>query len=81
MIFGAVTIICGIVGTLSGGLILDHVTSTIPNAFKLLCGATFLGAICCFTAFTLKSLYGFISLFAIGELLVFATQVKKSFEL
>ncbi|KAF2604743.1 hypothetical protein F2Q70_00027682, partial [Brassica cretica] len=74
MIFGAVTIICGIVGTLSGGLILDHVTSTIPNAFKLLSGATFLGATCCFTAFTLKSLYGFVALFAIGELLVFATQ-------
>lgn len=79
MIFGAVTIICGIVGTLSGGLILDHVTSTIPNAFKLLCGATFLGAICCFTAFTLKSLYGFISLFAIGELLVFATQAPVNY--
>lgn len=79
MIFGAVTIICGIVGTLSGGLILDHVTSTIPNAFKLLSGATFLGAICCFTAFTLKSLYGFIALFAIGELLVFATQAPVNY--
>ncbi|KAL0897894.1 hypothetical protein Bca101_081855 [Brassica carinata] len=79
MIFGAVTIICGIVGTLSGGFILDHVTSTIPNAFKLLSGATFLGAICCFTAFTLKGLYGFIALFAIGELLVFATQAPVNY--
>ncbi|CAG7906957.1 unnamed protein product, partial [Brassica rapa] len=79
MIFGAVTIICGIVGTLSGGLILDHVTSTIPNAFKLLSGATFLGATCCFTAFTLKSLYGFVALFAIGELLVFATQAPVNY--
>jgi len=35
MIFGAVTIICGIVGTLSGGFILDRVTATIPNAFKV----------------------------------------------
>ncbi|XP_013635961.1 PREDICTED: probable sphingolipid transporter spinster homolog 3 isoform X1 [Brassica oleracea var. oleracea] len=79
MIFGAVTIICGIVGTLSGGLILDHVTSTIPNAFKLLSGATFLGATCCFTAFTLKSLYGFVALFAIGEILVFATQAPVNY--
>ncbi|CAN6840149.1 unnamed protein product [Brassica oleracea] len=79
MIFGAVTIICGIVGTLSGGLILDHVTSTIPNAFKLLSGATFIGATCCFTAFTLKSLYGFVALFAIGELLVFATQAPVNY--
>lgn len=35
MIFGAVTIICGIVGTLSGGFLLDRVTATIPNAFKV----------------------------------------------
>jgi len=79
MIFGAVTIICGIVGTLSGGFILDRVTATIPNAFKLLSGATFLGAVFCFTAFTLKSLYGFIALFALGELLVFATQAPVNY--
>ncbi|KFK34862.1 hypothetical protein AALP_AA5G203000 [Arabis alpina] len=79
MIFGAVTIICGIVGTLSGGFFLDRVTATIPNAFKLLSGATFLGAIFCFTAFTLKSLYGFIALFALGELLVFATQAPVNY--
>ncbi|CAH2061473.1 unnamed protein product [Thlaspi arvense] len=72
-------IICGIIGTLSGGLILDRVTATIPNAFKLLSGATFLGAIFCFTAFTLKSLYGFIALFALGELLVFATQAPVNY--
>ncbi|CAH2061482.1 unnamed protein product, partial [Thlaspi arvense] len=35
MIFGAVTIICGVIGSLSGGLILDSVTATIPNAFKV----------------------------------------------
>ncbi|CAA7019777.1 unnamed protein product [Microthlaspi erraticum] len=79
MIFGVVTIICGIVGTLSGGFILDQVSATIPNAFKLLSGATFLGAIFCFTAFTLKSLYGFIALFALGELLVFATQAPVNY--
>ncbi|CAD5319232.1 unnamed protein product [Arabidopsis thaliana] len=79
MIFGAVTIICGIVGTLSGGFILDRVTATIPNAFKLLSGATFLGAVFCFTAFTLKSLYGFIALFVLGELLVFATQAPVNY--
>ncbi|XP_019085087.1 PREDICTED: probable sphingolipid transporter spinster homolog 3 isoform X4 [Camelina sativa] len=79
MIFGAVTIICGIVGTLSGGFVLDRVTATIPNAFKLLSGATFLGAVFCFAAFTLKSLYGFIALFALGELLVFATQAPVNY--
>ncbi|XP_023640797.1 probable sphingolipid transporter spinster homolog 3 isoform X4 [Capsella rubella] len=79
IIFGAVTIISGIVGTLSGGFILDRVSATIPNAFKLLSGATFLGAVFCFTAFTLKSLYGFIALFALGEFLVFATQAPVNY--
>jgi hypothetical protein len=43
---------------------------------QLLSGATFLGAIFCFSAFCFKSLYGFIPFFSVGELLVFATQVK-----
>ncbi|KAF3630222.1 putative sphingolipid transporter spinster 2 [Capsicum chacoense] len=74
MMFGGVTVISGIFGTLAGGFVLDRMTSTIPNAFKLLSVATFLGAIFCFAAFCFKSLYAFIPLFAIGELLVFATQ-------
>ncbi|KAF2306702.1 hypothetical protein GH714_020664 [Hevea brasiliensis] len=40
----------------------------------LLSVATFLGAIFCFSAFCFKSMYVFLALFAIGELLVFATQ-------
>ncbi|XP_078166594.1 major facilitator superfamily protein isoform X1 [Carex rostrata] len=74
LMFGGITIICGIVGTLAGGLLLDKMESTISNAFKLLSGATFFGAIFCFSAFCFKSLYGFIPFFSIGELLVFATQ-------
>ncbi|KAA8536328.1 hypothetical protein F0562_028806 [Nyssa sinensis] len=74
MIFGGVTIVCGILGTLAGGYVLDFMTSTISNAFKLLSAATFLGAAFCFSAFCFKSLYVFLALFSIGELLVFATQ-------
>ncbi|OIT26729.1 putative sphingolipid transporter spinster -like 2 [Nicotiana attenuata] len=74
MTFGGITIVCGIMGTLAGGLVLDRMNSTISNAFKLLSVATFLGAIFCFAAFCFKNLYVFIALFAIGELLVFATQ-------
>ncbi|WOH14045.1 hypothetical protein DCAR_0933561 [Daucus carota subsp. sativus] len=74
IVFGGVTIVCGIVGTLAGGFILDLMTATISNAFKLLSVATFFGAIFCFVAFCFKSLYGFLAFFAIGELLVFATQ-------
>lgn len=48
---------------------------------QLLSGATFLGAIFCFSSFCFKSLYGFIALFSVGEILVFATQVSKLHEL
>ncbi|XVF61442.1 hypothetical protein PTKIN_Ptkin08bG0129800 [Pterospermum kingtungense] len=79
IMFGGVTIVCGILGTISGGFILDRMGATISNAFILLSGATFLGAIFCFVAFCLRSLYGFIVLFAVGELLVFATQAPVNF--
>ncbi|XP_028126698.1 probable sphingolipid transporter spinster homolog 2 [Camellia sinensis] len=74
LVFGGITIVSGILGTVAGGFVLDKMTNTIPNAFKLLSAATFLGAGFCFTAFCFKNLYAFLALFAIGELLVFATQ-------
>ncbi|CAA0807397.1 Probable sphingolipid transporter spinster homolog 2 [Striga hermonthica] len=77
--FGGVTAACGILGSLAGGFILDRMTSTISNAFKLLSLATFSGAVFCFAAFCFKSLYAFLALFAIGELLVFATQAPVNF--
>ncbi|PKI46556.1 hypothetical protein CRG98_033047 [Punica granatum] len=75
MMFGGITIVCGILGTIAGGFILDRMTATISNAFKLLSGATLLGAAFCFGAFCMRSLFGFMVLFSVGELLVFATQV------
>ncbi|XP_015058707.1 probable sphingolipid transporter spinster homolog 2 [Solanum pennellii] len=79
LMFGGITIICGIFGTLAGGFALDRMTNTISNAFKLLAVATFFGAIFCFAAFCFKSLYVYIALFAIGELLVFATQAPVNY--
>lgn len=35
LLFGGITIVCGIFGTLAGGLILDKIQSTISNAFKV----------------------------------------------
>lgn len=35
MMFGGITIVGGIVGTLTGGFVLDKLDSTIPNAFKV----------------------------------------------
>ncbi|MED6145569.1 hypothetical protein PIB30_026428 [Stylosanthes scabra] len=74
LIFGGITIVCGILGTIAGGLVLDFMSNTLSNAFKLLSITTFIGAAFCFCAFLFKSMYGFLVLFAIGELLVFATQ-------
>ncbi|XP_031264268.1 probable sphingolipid transporter spinster homolog 2 [Pistacia vera] len=74
MIFGGITVVCGILGTIAGGYILDYMNSTISNAFKLLSATTFVGAIFCFGAFCNKNLYAFLALFSIGELLVFAIQ-------
>ncbi|XP_062015931.1 probable sphingolipid transporter spinster homolog 2 [Rosa rugosa] len=74
MMFGGVTIVCGVLGTVAGGFVLDYMSNTISNAFKLLATTTFIGAILCFGAFCLKNTYGFLALFAVGQLLVFAIQ-------
>ncbi|KAM2676061.1 hypothetical protein EV1_002764 [Malus domestica] len=74
LIFGGITIVCGILGTLAGGFLLDYMTNTISNAFKLLSVVTLIGGAFCFGAFCFKNMYAFLALFAIGELLVFATQ-------
>ncbi|KAH1073170.1 hypothetical protein J1N35_025498 [Gossypium stocksii] len=79
MMFGGITIVCGILGTLSGGFILDRLSASIYKAFILLSGATCLGAIFCFLAFCLRSLYGFIVFFALGEFFVFATQAPVNY--
>ncbi|XP_031482331.1 probable sphingolipid transporter spinster homolog 2 [Nymphaea colorata] len=79
LLFGGITIVCGIFGTLAGGYILDHINSTIRNAFKLLSGATLFGAVFCFSSFLSPKLYGFVILFSIGELLVFATQAPVNY--
>ncbi|KAH7517701.1 hypothetical protein FEM48_Zijuj09G0092300 [Ziziphus jujuba var. spinosa] len=79
MIFGGITVVCGILGTLAGGFVLDFMSNSISNAFKLLSATTFLGAVFCFSAFCFKSMYAFLAVFAIGELLVFATQGPVNF--
>lgn len=79
MVFGGITVGCGLAGTIGGGLLLDYVNSTISNAFKLLSASTFLGAVFCFSAFCFKKEIYFLIFFAIGELLVFATQAPVNY--
>ncbi|KAD4179215.1 hypothetical protein E3N88_27806 [Mikania micrantha] len=79
ILFGGITIVGGIVGTLGGSIILDRMNSTIPNAFKLLSTTTFFGAVFCFSAFCFSNMYIYLVLFLIGEILVFATQGPVNF--
>jgi MFS family permease len=79
MIFGGLTIICGIIGTLGGSYVLDRINATLSNTFKLLAASTLLGAAFCFTAFLMKNMYAFIALFAVGEILIFAPQAPVNF--
>lgn len=81
MIFGGITIVCGIVGTLAGGFALDFMDNSLSNAFKLLSVTTLVGGAFCFGAFLFRSQNGFLVFFAIGELLVFATQVLPFFSM
>jgi hypothetical protein len=55
-----------------------HILNIPLLLLQLLSGATLLGAMFCFSAFCFKSLYGFVALFSVGEILVFATQVSLS---
>lgn len=79
MVFGGITVGCGLAGTIGGGLLLDYVNSTISNAFKLLAASTFLGGVFCFSAFCFKREIFFLIFFALGELLVFATQAPVNY--
>lgn len=74
ILFGIVTIISGVAGTIFGGVVLDYIGSTVSNGLKLLAVATFVGGIGCFCAFLSQQLWLFILLLAVGEFFVFATQ-------
>ncbi|KAL9231933.1 hypothetical protein vseg_007091 [Gypsophila vaccaria] len=79
MVFGGITVGCGLAGTIGGGLLLDYINSTLSNAFKLLSASTFFGAVFCFSAFCFKREIFFLIFFAVGELLIFATQAPVNY--
>jgi hypothetical protein len=55
--------------------LINNSLSLHPLILQLLSVTTFLGAAFCFGAFLCRNVNGFLILFSIGELLVFATQV------
>lgn len=75
IVFGGVTVITGIVGSLAGGLMLDALGSTLANA-NLVCGVSNLvGLVLVLLSFlAARSFTVFITLFAAGELALFMMQ-------
>uniref|UniRef100_A0A383V931 Major facilitator superfamily (MFS) profile domain-containing protein n=1 Tax=Tetradesmus obliquus TaxID=3088 RepID=A0A383V931_TETOB len=75
VVFGGVTVITGVFGSLFGGLALDALGSTLSNA-NLVCGVSNLvGLVFVLASFlAAKSFTAFIVLFALGELALFMMQ-------
>ncbi|CAI5522951.1 unnamed protein product, partial [Closterium sp. Naga37s-1] len=73
-LFGGITVVTGVGGTLSGGLMLDRMGATIPNALLLQSQVTVVGAIFCLLAFASPHITLFVVFMAVGEFFIFAIQ-------
>eukprot|EP00878_Enallax_costatus_P013039 GHUV01013624.1.p1 GENE.GHUV01013624.1~~GHUV01013624.1.p1 ORF type:complete len:448 (+),score=74.60 GHUV01013624.1:1583-2926(+) len=75
VIFGGVTVITGVFGSLGGGLVLDALGSTLVNA-NIVCGVSvFVGLVLVLIAFlAARNFTIFIVLFGLGELALFMIQ-------
>ncbi|CAI7767209.1 unnamed protein product [Closterium sp. NIES-54] len=73
-LFGGITVVTGMGGTLFGGLMLDRMGATIPNALLLQSRVTVVGAIFCLLAFASPSILLFVLFMAVGEFFIFAIQ-------
>jgi MFS transporter, Spinster family, sphingosine-1-phosphate transporter len=75
LIFGAVTVLSGIVGTLLGGLLLDALGGSARAAAGVCLGSCALGFVLLQLAFRLcYTIAPFVAVFAIGELVLFTLQ-------
>ncbi|CAI6004176.1 unnamed protein product [Closterium sp. NIES-65] len=73
-LFGGITVVTGVGGTLFGGLMLDRMGATIPNALLLQSRVTVVGAIFCLLAFASPHILLFVLFMALGEFFIFAIQ-------
>ncbi|CAI5519272.1 unnamed protein product [Closterium sp. Naga37s-1] len=73
-LFGGITVVTGVGGTLFGGLMLDRMGATIPNALLLQSRVTVVGAIFCLLAFASPHITLFVVFMAVGEFFIFAIQ-------
>ena len=79
MLFGVITVITGILGTLGGGIALDRMGSSMHNAATICSLSMLLGAAVIMLAFMAAPSFGVFSLiFSIGEFLLFVTQAPSN---
>ena len=72
--FGGLTVVTGVIGTLSGGLLLDRWGSTLRNGTYLCFLGLAIGAVFIILAFALtKSFYSFCLVFSLGQCAMFGT--------
>jgi MFS family permease len=77
--FGGITVATGVLGTLTGGLILDHVGSSLRNGLLLCSVALAAGAVFLIGAFSLAHTFGlFCVIFACGEFALFMSQAPSN---
>ena len=72
LLFGSITVVTGIVGTLLGGFIGDRLLKVTPNAYSLVgVVAVAIGAVATFAALLVDSSTGFLVLLGVAELFLF----------
>ncbi|GIL75350.1 hypothetical protein Vretimale_8027 [Volvox reticuliferus] len=75
LVFGGVTVLTGVLGSVAGGLALDRMGSTLRNANFLCAASNFVGFVFLLLAFiTSRSFEAFMGLFAAGQLVIFLLQ-------
>lgn len=77
--FGAITVLTGVLGTLTGGLLLDCVGASLRNALLLCTAGIALGAVLAVAAFWAAASFTLFSLtFAAAQLAMFASQAPSN---
>ncbi|KXZ51059.1 hypothetical protein GPECTOR_14g45 [Gonium pectorale] len=75
LVFGGVTVLTGVVGSVAGGVALDRMGSTLRNANLLCAGSNLVGLVLLLIAFNAsRSFAAFMGMFAVGQLVIFLLQ-------
>ena len=75
-VFGVITVVMGILGTIFGGAAMDHAGASIRNAFCAMAMFCLIGCAFALIAFlSAKEMYSFLATFAVAEFFIFAVQV------